>query len=384
MTSQTIAVAFGGSADVSPTSIHALLNDWLGFGDKDADGYYAPPEDKEIIVLFPATNDHVNDSLDKVVAWTSLADLPYEVVTDGDYKDPEDGFLLADAGQITKKANVNKGLIDALVETEADERYLVLLWGEEGDENAENMMTYAEVKEIPVKDLSDGLDDLRFGDDEVEETPEPEPEPEPEPAPRARRGRRGAVEEPEAKEPESEPEKPARARRGRKEATLEAEETPLEEKAEVVEENKPEPVVEEKVRFYGPNNIRRALETAFAHFHAVDQSNAAKNLALEVRLSPITALLSDALHDLEQEEGKQGVPAEKEEQPVEAPKRGRGRPRETPVEEVTTGYLKTKEEPFTYRKAGRGRPPRGYVKVDLTPAQVAEIEAAGQIEAEED
>lgn len=70
--------------------------------------------------------------------------------------------------------------------------YLVVLWGEDGDEDTERLVRIAAELEIPVKDLTAGMDDVLF-----EDKPEPEPEPEPTPARRSRRTR-ASVEDPEA------------------------------------------------------------------------------------------------------------------------------------------------------------------------------------------
>jgi len=210
--SDSISVAFAGPADVTPEAIKALLNDYLGFGPDDADGFPAP-SDREIELIFPIREDHLSQGLLNVLAWSADVDLPYTAVVDkGKPPTAATSEYREDAAEVVPVANVNAQIVDLLAHAEG-EGVLVLLWGEgddAGDEDTEMLLDLALAEKVKVVDLTAGLDDMTFADEE------PEPEPDPEPAP-ARRTRRSAA------KAEAEPEKPARRGSRRAAATEEAE-----------------------------------------------------------------------------------------------------------------------------------------------------------------
>lgn len=400
--SRTITIAFAGSGKVKAETITALLDDFLGFGPKDADGFPEPSE-HDINVILPASSEHFNEELQKVVDWTEYADLPYDVVLAKGDRDDALETLVGDADTVHEVPNVDKKVVDLLATAEG-EKFLVLLWSDD-DEHCEILLDLALTQDVPTKDLTAALDDLKFGDDEEETTPEPEPEPE-KPV-RGRRGsRRGAEQQQEVPEATPEPERPARGRRRAKEEPLEQEEEPLtEEDATPAEaepatepekptrgrrrsstpepeekEVDPEPQEKEvvdnpaKVFAVDPSYLSGALQSIFLHLQAADSANAYRNLD-DPAESPVTALAREALEHVSL--ALPPVSEEPEEEPV---KRGRGRPRK-PAEEETTGYLRNGDG--VYRKAGRGRPKRGEEKVDLTPAEVDDLQVKGLILSED-
>lgn len=214
MATRSITLAFAGSADSTLENTKDLLGDFLNFEGEDADGFPVLPEELDLQVVLPLTPDMGNGLL-SVFDWTEYADLGYGLLVDEtvDKKrkknSNEETALKYAEGDPVVVPNVNPAMIEALREAKeaGRETYLVLLWGEEGDENSETLLDLADSFGIPALDLTAGLDDLKFTDeDPVEEsTPEPEPEPEPAPEPARTRGRR---------------------------RSLEVEETPLEEKPE--------------------------------------------------------------------------------------------------------------------------------------------------------
>lgn len=395
----TIAIAVAGSADIRPLTIQSALNDYLGFGDPDDSGVFEASDKYEVTLFFPAGPQHWNDSLEKVWKWSAQADIPYTVVVDKNGKDDDLEYVVNDADDVIEVANVSKALIDTLVKADADEKVFIALWGEEGDDEAEAILTFAEAADIPAKDLTAGLDDLRFGDeDEAVPVQDPEPEPEEE---KPRRGRRRQQEEPEE-------EKPRRRGRGSKPEPVEEEqsldeaeealddepakaEPAKEEKVALAKEVKAEPVAETpaKEKSWGeagaghvakqdiPDVVWTALATARKYFRMVDETNAVTNLADEVKPSPITLLIGEAFKALENLGGGEETVKTSEAVSVaqgpdavaEEPRR-RGRPRKSTEE--TFAYLKNDEE-GTYRKAGRGRPRRGETRVELTQSEVDDL-----------
>lgn len=419
--SDPITIAFAGPGDVDFENVKDLLNDWLGFGEEDADGY-PEPSDREITIILPITKTHLSTGLETVLAWTEYADLPFVAVTD-DEKSRKVTKIMDEAEETYKVANVPNKVISLLSEAEG-EKHLVLLWGEEGDEATEILLDLATDEGISAKDLTAGLDDLSFSDEGEEPAPASEPEPEPEPEEKPKRGgrRKKAEPEPLAEDeeeltddaPEEEPEKPSRKKRDEKarekaldglkdarekdEARKQAERDGLQEENNLAAQATVQgtlvtrPVDSLENRFFyhpatevtGPqHDLVRAASLDFAR--AMDEylpdsrekslvitkieeamfwANAAiaRNVAVKAPETPVDAP--------EEPEG-----AEEQAKPK---KRGGGRPRKdgTPAqprteEDLAVAYIK--DAAGYYRKRGRGRPRRGEEIVMLTPTQIEEL-----------
>lgn len=208
-----VSLAFAGSGDTSIDNTKALLNDFLGFGPEDEEGFPEVPPDSELDlhVYLPVTSDHLNDGLETVIDWLDYADLAYDTFVNGSTATRAVKRVTANAENSDKVKNVNEALVRALRGDAEDgaEVYLVLLWGEEGDENAEILLDLASSYDVRALDLTQGLDDLDFGEQPTPHEPEPTKEPEPEPEKPTRRRRTKAKAEPEPeKTPEPKPEKP--------------------------------------------------------------------------------------------------------------------------------------------------------------------------------
>jgi hypothetical protein len=406
LSKQPITLAFAGSADIDPENVKDLLNDWLGFGDEDKDGFFEP-SDREINLIFPITREHLSDGLEAVLGWAEKADLPYVAVADNKRSRATEQFL-KDAEETVHVANVTAGVVDLLKKADSagDEVHVVLLWGDEGSEQAELLLDAADQAGFKAKDLTAGLDDISFGEqpqaEEPEEEPQPEPEPEPEPEAPKRGRRRGRRSEPEEAEPEEEPltedepeepkqEEPKRGRRGRKaDPEPEPEERPVEQDIREQQEDEDleqqvnqaaqkvqretKPVADKEIDLI---LIGSALEGAYNAFRLEDERNAVINQA-EVRFRPLTELLAkalnivaDSVHDKEAE--KQQAPATQAEEKTEEPeeqssgRRRRGRPRD---ESKTFAFLVDDEG--NYSRRGRGRIPAGQTVVHLTRAEIEE------------
>lgn len=203
-------------------NVKGLLNDFFGFGAEDAEGFPIP-SDKDIRVLIPVTTSHLSDGLHTVLDWTEYADLPFEAVTDeNDKASKRIDRVLADAETTFPGGDPSLDLIDLLEEAgTTEEAVLILLWGEGEDDETYRLLELADQREIPVLDLTGGLDDLNLKAPEepvVDADPEPEPEPEPE-APA--RGRRAKAEQQDVEDVEQSDETPAPKTRGRARAAAE-------------------------------------------------------------------------------------------------------------------------------------------------------------------
>lgn len=370
--SRNITLAFAGAGDLAPATVNALLDDFLGFGPVDAEGFPEPSE-HEITLIFPASVEHFTPALQKVLDWSERADLPYTVVLAKGDRDDSLESLVEDAHVVEEVPNVDKKMVDLLSAAEG-EAYLILLWGDEGDERSEVLLDLADVAGIPAKDLTAALDDISFKDpgEEAEELAvqiAAEPEPEPVKPARGRRGARaGAKKTEETATPDEEPLAPEKA----------PEEPVAAPEPEVVPE--PEPVAHAPSISAASPYFSGVLQSVLLHLMAQDQSNAYRNLD-DPRESPLTALVREALEVATfGEDGKAQPPVEEAEEPVEEVKRGRGRPRNS--EEPKVGYLVNGDG--IYRKAGRGRPRRGETKVDLTADEVTDLRAKGFIDDSDD
>jgi hypothetical protein len=402
LSTQPITLAFAGSADVDPENVKDLLNDLVGLGDEDKDGFFAP-SDRDINLIFPITREHLSDGLEAVLAWSEKADLPYVAVADNKRSRATEGFL-TDAEEVVHAANVTAGVVDLLKKADSagDEVHLILLWGDEGSPEAELLLDAAEQAGIKAKDLTEGLDDISFGEQpQAEPEPEEEPAPEPEPEEAPKRGRRrGRRAEPEEAQPEEEPltedepEEPKEEnprRRGRK-ADPEPEEHPVEEDIRLQKEEE-EASLERQinaaaqqaqraaqpvpVEHYEDAVVYNVLLDAFNAFRLEDERNAVINGA-PVKYRPLTDRLSEALNIYASEWDKSApaAPQEKDAEPEdlsegdkedEPTRRRRGRPRD---ESKKFAFLVDEEGNYTRR--GRGRIPAGQEVVHLTRAEIEE------------
>lgn len=385
--SQPITLAFAGNADVDLDNVKALLNDLVGLGDEDKDGF--PKEsDREINLVFPITRSHLSDGLETVLDWAEYADLPYLAVADNARSRAVEKFL-KDADEVVHASNVTAGIVDLLKKADSvgDEVKVILLWGDEGSEEAELLLDAAEQAGIKAYDLAAGLDDISFGDPQGTEEPEPEPEPEPEEPKRGRR--RGRRAEPEEAQPEEEPltedapeepkEEPKRQSRRKTDPGPKTEITgeddedldqQVNREAQKVQ-RETAPVTDKEIDLL---LVRTALEAAYSAFRLEDERNAVINQA-DVRERPLTELLRKALHTLP-DTGDQtkapSAPEKAEEQDDDqeeqaAPRRRRGRPRD---ESKTVSFLEDEDGNLT--KRGRGRIPAGSKVVHLTRQEIEE------------
>jgi hypothetical protein len=147
-------VAFAGPGDTTEENVKVLLDRWLPSGVAE--------------VIVPERVPRACKGLKTTVAWLS------------------DEF---GEGALTKTKDIVAELKEAAADDEV-ETYLVLLWGDEGDEDSEKLLSAATDLGIPVKDLTAGLDDVQF-----EDSPPADPEPE---APKRERKTRGRSKEPDA------------------------------------------------------------------------------------------------------------------------------------------------------------------------------------------
>lgn len=148
-----ITIAFYGEKVCEYKLVADALCDWLGYGQPDEEGYYAPPEESEQVdVLVSGWPEHAY-AVAEIVAWTARADLPYTTVvkrTDGEPRKPEEGE------EIQASRDVESYIASALnVAADQDSAALILMIGDEGpDEETERLLSL----------VHDGVDVLVLGD----------------------------------------------------------------------------------------------------------------------------------------------------------------------------------------------------------------------------
>jgi hypothetical protein len=143
-------IVLAGDADADERNVDKLLDDWL-------------PTDAEVKAWLPEKLGRSQKGLKKTLTW------------------------LEDQAIIPSRWEAGQDPVEHLTRARdaGHDVYLVLLWGDDGDDTARELFEKAHVAGIPVKDLSGALDDLRYEEDEA---PPAQLQAEPEKPARRRRG----------------------------------------------------------------------------------------------------------------------------------------------------------------------------------------------------
>lgn len=269
----TASIIVIGSGEVTKQEVHDLLTDFL----KPYDG---------VDVYFPVDTKGFTKAVEFTYDWVDQEDI---------YP-----FLLVNAKQSRKFHHDGEPLrtqsVAALttMKKETDEQFLLVALPdpEEQPDDYDDVMDVIEAAvaaDIPVKDLTGGLDDVR-----LDAPPAPEPEPEPDP----------------------EPEKPkARTRTSSRKTTAKASEP-----------------AEEPKKFEGAVLSPEAVESVRAMANFIGLYQALTVLSGEVAGLNVDQFLAELGQQKQTQEAAQEAPSAPE-KPAEAPRRGRGRPRvNTPQE----------------------------------------------------
>jgi hypothetical protein len=173
----TFAVAGNGPANNE--NICDLLSDWLGFGEKDAEGYYTSDGVKydDVRLILPLTDEHFTPGVSMVHRWSALANLGFVGVissttmpTRRDVKGAK-----GEADDLHPAENVYGALVDLLNEADPSDEKVLLVLLEDTDPDEETRALIEDAFEhgiTTVLNLSYGLAPL-----EPPAAPEPEPEP---------------------------------------------------------------------------------------------------------------------------------------------------------------------------------------------------------------
>lgn len=348
MTNRVFGVA--GGAKIKYEHLDDLLRDWLLL-DTDTPitwGAYVPADRKLTSGAVLTFLEWAQEATGEVVA----------IVSDTPGRKGE--IAAEDAHEtIDAQDDVAEHLISLLVDakTGGDDAYLLLAWGDSEaapDEHTEHLLDLAIKAGIPVKDLTNGLDDLIWDDEDEEESAGEDADDEPEP-------RRDADEE------------------IAEELTEEEEELTGAEPDEA-QANPPAPVSSapaDQPSDAGESPEYPDLLTVLYRVCDVltylDRINAAMNLD-EPRYRPLTRAVAHHLKRLmlQEKEGSlktQETAPKPQEEETARPRRGKPRDVEN---DIVVAYID--EERRTIRKAeGRGRPRKGEVRYELTRAEYKAI-----------
>lgn len=165
MSEVTIGVI--GAGALSQKMIRATFNDQL-----EAAG------DDGLHLVLPVSKQHMTEQVDAVLAWAEKNEVPVTLVYDGSIDDIE---YAKDDIDVQSASKIGDGLVGVLKEAlaVADAR-LFVFWDEDDDDG---YLTFEAAHEagVPCFDLTNGLEDLSFADDEPtaeEETAAIESDPE--------------------------------------------------------------------------------------------------------------------------------------------------------------------------------------------------------------
>lgn len=305
-----IALIVAGSGEVSDKEVFDLIEDW----------YQGLGEGVDVSLVIPVTKNDFTDAVEYAAAW---------YLSDED-ADPKDILTIKIEGSnlsrnTSQYGDGNPEVVENFGDIFADDfkdfdtvEFFIALPGADADDYDEHVAWLESAndseREINIRDLCAALDDVVVLEPE-DATADAAPEPEPEPEKPARRGRSRKVAEPveeKPAEPVEEPEevKPARKSRAKK--------------TDVVSET-----MRASVEIPELGEVLAALREVGKYLDLADVSNALF-FQQELEERPLNARYRKAVQSLTDFlVGVGGDEAEKTaEEPAEAPKRGRGRPRQ--------------------------------------------------------
>lgn len=348
---RNILLGFAGPGEVTPASVKDLLRDKLKLGPEDKHGLPTFPDGVDAIkVVMPVSDDYLTKTMDVVLGWVDYADLPLDVVYDEETR--KNRKILAEADELIEARNVASAMIEHLVTAKknGDEPWLIVAWGDEGDDHTEMLVELASVKKIKMLDLTRGLDDLRI---EGYDATEPEPEPEEEKPTRRRRTAKTAEHQPDGSGAiAEEPDKPA-PRRGRPRKTAETSPAPAEDTdSGSLDEDVARGRQAAQKATSGPVNenedvVLRALTDARWLVRSLDSAHAAMTRRETPEASALYRLLEQAIETYQPPVKSAGGRPRRDGSPAQA----RG-----PEGRAVKEYL---NEDGEWVRAGRGRLPKG-------------------------
>lgn len=154
---ESMTLAFAGDGPTTYDNVADLLNDWLGFGEQDDDGRYAPAE-REVVMILPAVESMLGAGLMHVYDWSARADVEYTAISDGGGASGNAEEVLKEATAVVEADDVALALVQELADAEGD-KALVLLNGADPVTDPDNarLVRLAEEHGVRVFDLCLGL-----------------------------------------------------------------------------------------------------------------------------------------------------------------------------------------------------------------------------------
>lgn len=160
---RTLTLAVAGAGPANRTQILDALNDWLGYGPEQPDGYFKSDEVQydKINLFLPLTDEHFTDGVAAVYAWSSRADIDFTGILDQD-EQPRSRDLksaVRDARNLIPAPDIIPALIGQVAErAEQGDAYLLVFQDEDGgDKLADAAAREAFDAALPVLNLSFAL-----------------------------------------------------------------------------------------------------------------------------------------------------------------------------------------------------------------------------------
>lgn len=169
-TTSATTLVLAGAGEVTFDAVADLMEDWLGL-DSDSPG---PVRGLAIYLLL--TPDHAHETLLIFHDWLTDMALSYNVISDGNDDRLTDDYktVLMDAREVYTAPDVHEYAVTLLADAGAsgDKASLVLAWGPDDNKAADEVTGELAQKalqaQVPIKDITAGLDDLSIAPDKPE------------------------------------------------------------------------------------------------------------------------------------------------------------------------------------------------------------------------
>lgn len=173
----TFAVAGNGPANQD--NIYELLCDWLGFGEKDEEGYYTGEGVKyeDIRLILPLTDEHFTPGVAAVHRWSALANLEFigviSATTPPTRRDVKGAK--GETDDLVPATDILVKITELLADCDPGDERVLLVLHEDTDPDEETRALIEAAFERGITDVRN----LSYGLAPIEPPAAPEPEPEP-------------------------------------------------------------------------------------------------------------------------------------------------------------------------------------------------------------
>lgn len=156
---KAIVFAGPGASDIENT--RGLLNDFIGWTDNEI------PEDDDTTLIFPIDKVSAkHKGLRTVMEWVNENEAVNEVILDEGEESPSFELFTEFAETREAKNPAFEAITYLVARKESHEPFLVVLWGDEGDQATEAIIDMAIANDIMTLDLTAGMNSISFEEDD--------------------------------------------------------------------------------------------------------------------------------------------------------------------------------------------------------------------------